>query len=59
MKEENRVEITKQRLYRIMQSQGTIYTLGLLMGIISRLTQYDYQLYKELEAREENLKNKR
>jgi hypothetical protein len=42
---------TRKNLERIHARKGTIYTLGLLMGILTRLSMYDYQLYKELETR--------
>ena len=48
---------TRRNLEIIHQKKGTIYTLGLLMGILTRLSQSDYQLYKELETRAERAKN--
>ena len=48
---------TRRNLEIIHQKKGTIYTLGLLMGILTRLSQSDYQLYKEIETRAERAKN--
>ena len=42
---------TRKNLERIHARKGTIYTLGLLMGILTRLSMYDYNLYKEIETR--------
>jgi hypothetical protein len=49
--QEDRLNQTRKNLERIHARKGTIYTLGLLMGIISRLTRSDYDLYKEIEIR--------
>jgi hypothetical protein len=51
--QEDRWSETRRNLERIHQAKGTIYTLGLLMGIITRLSLYDYNLYRELEIRAE------
>jgi hypothetical protein len=48
---------TRKNLELIHARRGTIYTLGLLMGIITRLSQSDYELYKEIEIRAERAKN--
>jgi hypothetical protein len=48
---------TRKNLELIHQRKGTIYTLGLLMGIITRLSQSDYTLYKEIERRAQRAKN--
>jgi hypothetical protein len=48
---------TRKNLEQIHQKKGTVYTLGLLMGILTRLSQTDYQLYKEIETRAERAKN--
>jgi hypothetical protein len=48
---------TRKNLDVIHQKRGTIYTLGLLMGIITRLAQSDYSLYKEIERRAQRAKN--
>jgi type VI protein secretion system component VasK len=42
---------TRRNLERIHARMGTVYTLGLLMGILTRLSQTDYQLYKDIETR--------
>jgi hypothetical protein len=42
---------------QILAQKGTIYTLGLLMGILARLSMTDYQLYKEIETRAERARN--
>ena len=49
--QEDRWTETRRNLERIHARKGTIYTLGLLMGILTRLSMTDYQLYKELETR--------
>lgn len=51
MADEDRTYNSKKMLYSIMHKHGVIYTLGLCMGILSRLTKYDLLLYKELKAR--------
>jgi len=51
MSNQNRDEEVKGYLFRILNSQGRIYTLGLLMGILVRLARTDYNLYRELEQR--------
>jgi len=48
---QDRYSQTKQNLFKILTTKGTIYTLGLCMGILCRLTKTDYNLYKELEHR--------
>lgn len=52
---QSRLQEVRTFLDRIHQAQGTIYTLGLLMGIVARLSQHDYNLYKELETRADRL----
>ena len=49
--QEDRWTETRRNLERIHARKGTIYTLGLLMGILTRLSMTDYQLYKEIESR--------
>ena len=49
--QDDRWRETRKNLERIHARKGTIYTLGLLMGILTRLSMYDYQLYKEIETR--------
>lgn len=51
--QEDRWSETRRNLERIHQAKGTVYTLGLLMGIITRLSLYDYNLYREIEIRAE------
>lgn len=53
MTAQDRARESKLLLDRIHRAKGTIYTLGLLMGIIARLTQNDWQLYDELRHRAE------
>jgi hypothetical protein len=48
---------TRKNLETIHALKGTVYTLGLLMGILARLSQTDYQLYKEIESRAERAKD--
>ena len=50
---------TRKNLEQIHALKGTVYTLGLLMGIITRLSMSDYQLYREIETRAEQAKNDR
>ena len=42
---------TRKNLERIHARLGTVYTLGLLMGILTRLSMTDYNLYKDIETR--------
>lgn len=51
MMQDDRWSETRKNLERIHARKGTIYTLGLLMGILARLSMYDYNLYKEIETR--------
>ena len=51
MMQDDRWSETRKNLERIHARKGTIYTLGLLMGILVRLSMYDYNLYKEIETR--------
>lgn len=46
---------TKQSLMKILAVKGTIYTLGLLMGIIARRSQTDWDIFKEIEHRAKEL----
>lgn len=55
--QEDRWSITRKNLELIHARKGTIYTLGLLMGILARLSINDYTLYKEIEIRAERAKN--
>jgi len=48
---------TRKNLELIHQKKGTIYTLGLLMGILTRLSMTDYQLYNEIQTRAERAKD--
>jgi len=57
MASEDRWTETRKNLELIHQKKGTIYTLGLLMGIITRLSQSDYSLYKEIETRAARARN--
>jgi hypothetical protein len=47
---------TRKNLETIHALKGTVYTLGLLMGILVRLSMTDYQLYKDIETRAEQAK---
>ena len=38
-------------LMKILNHTGKLYTLGLLMGILTRLSKSDYNLYQELKQR--------
>ena len=49
--QDDRWSETRQNLELIHQKKGTIYTLGLLMGILTRLSMTDYNLYKDIETR--------
>lgn len=53
MTAQDRAQDSKKLLDRIHRAKGTAYTLGLLMGIIVRLTESDWQLYDELRQRAE------
>ena len=48
---------TRKNLEQIHQLKGTVYTLGLLMGILTRLSMTDYELYKEIQIRLERARN--
>jgi hypothetical protein len=48
---------TRKNLELIHARKGTIYTLGLLMGIIARMSINDYNLFKEIEIRAEKAKD--
>ena len=54
MSNQNRDDLVKGYLFKILNTQGRIYTLGLLMGILVRLSRSDYNLFKELERRSED-----
>ena len=51
MSKSNRRKQTNDRLMAIAKTRGWIYTLGLLIGIVSRLSHYDLTIYKEIEDR--------
>ncbi len=46
-----RYQKSRDYLYSILMAKGVIYTLGMCMGILARLSVSDYRLYKELEER--------
>lgn len=48
-----RVQETKLLLERLHKAKGTPYTIGLLMGILSRLANTDYELFHEIKTRVE------
>lgn len=52
-----RYKLTKEALMRIMYKKGVIPTLGLLMGIIARRSQNDWDLFDEIIRREEQISN--
>ena len=41
-------------LMKILTHTGKLYTLGLLMGILTRLSRSDYNLYQELKQRSQD-----
>ena len=51
--QEDRWKITRKNIERILTRKGTVYTLGLLMGIICRMSERDYDLAKEMHIRAE------
>ena len=51
MSSQDRFTETRENLMAIMRRKGVIYTLGLLIGIVSRLSQSDYNLYREIDQR--------
>ncbi len=53
MNTEDRRSETKKNLEKIMNNQGTIYALGVMMGMLARLSENDYLLYREIEIRAE------
>jgi hypothetical protein len=53
----DRWQATRKNLEKIHELKGTVYTLGLLMGMLTRLSMSDYQLYKEIETRAEKAKD--
>ena len=42
-------------LMKILNHEGKLYTLGLLMGILTRLSRHDYNLYQELKQRSQDI----
>ena len=48
---ELRMERAKRAIEQIMSHRGTVYTVGLLMGILCRLSRTDFQLVQDLEQR--------
>lgn len=52
---DRRFNSAKSSIDYIMARRGTIYTLGLLMGILCRLSRHDYNLVQELERRAKQL----
>ena len=52
----DRWQETRKNLETILAHKGTVYTLGLLMGILTRLSMTDYQLYREIETRADQAK---
>ena len=56
MMQNDRWQETRKNLETIHALKGTVYTLGLLMGILVRLSMNDYELYKEIATRAEQAK---
>lgn len=54
--EQDRYTLSKQNLYTILARKGVIYTLGMCMGILARLSISDYRLLRELEERADRSK---
>ena len=52
---QDRYQETRNRLYDILRRKGIIFTAGLLIGIIARMSLTDYALYKEIETRHKDL----
>lgn len=52
---DRRFDSAKSSIDYIMARRGTIYTLGLLMGILCRLSRHDHNLVQELERRAKQL----
>jgi hypothetical protein len=48
---DDRMTRARRAIELIMETRGTVYTVGLLMGIVCRLSRTDYQLVKDLETR--------
>ena len=48
---EQRMMRAKTAIEQIMARKGTVYTVGLLMGILCRLSRTDYQVVQDLEQR--------
>lgn len=59
MANEDRFDKSKHYLFRILKARGVIYTLGLCMGILCRLSRSDYTLAKELKDRADRVANDR
>ena len=57
--QEDRIARTRKNLEQILELKGTAYTLGLLMGIVTRLANGDRELYREIEIRVERVKDDR
>ena len=55
--QEDRIARTRKNLEQILELKGTAYTLGLLMGIVTRLSNGDRELYREIEIRVERVKD--
>ena len=57
MMQNDRWQETRKNLELIHARMGTVYTLGLLMGILTRLSMTDYSLYKDIETRAQRAKD--
>ena len=57
MMQNDRWSETRKNLETIHAHKGTVYTLGLLMGILTRLSLNDYNLYQEIAARAKQAKD--
>lgn len=50
-----RAQETKLLLERLHKAKGTPYTIGLLMGIVSRLANTDHELFHDIKIRVERV----
>jgi len=48
-------EQVRAMLMTILAQKGIVYTCGILMGILTRLSKHDYTIYKEVALRYEHL----
>jgi hypothetical protein len=48
---EQRMARCQQAIESIMADKGTVYTVGLLMGILCRMSRTDFEIVRDLEQR--------